>query len=290
MADVKWIKIVTDIFDDEKMLLIDAMPSADSIITIWFKLLCLAGKTNNNGVFLLSEKLAYTDEMLSAVFKRELPIVRQALEKFEQLGMVEIIDNTITIPNWNKYQTLDSYERKKERDRLYQEKRRAKQKQLIEQKSSDNRLTTDDTSSFVAVSEEEKEIDIDIYKDKRERIDYQQIADMYNNTCVSFPRCKSLSDARKKSIKARLNTYSLTDLQLAFEKVEKSDFLKGKNDRNWSANFDWILKDSNMAKILDGNYDGKKGDRTNEQVGRVSEQPGGIEDLTPEQRKAFGIE
>lgn len=166
MADVKWIKIVTDIFDDEKMLLIDAMPSADSIITIWFKLLCLAGKTNNNGVFLLSEKLAYTDEMLSAVFKRELPIVRQALEKFEQLGMVEIIDNTITIPNWNKYQTLDSYEKKKERDRLYQEKRRAKQKQLIEQKSSNNRLTTEDKSSCVAVSEEEKEIEKDKDKDK----------------------------------------------------------------------------------------------------------------------------
>ena len=87
---------------------------------------------------------------------------------------------------------------------------------------------------------------------------YQEIADMYNNTCVSFPMIKSLSDNRKKAIRARLKTYSLEDIQLAFEKVEKSDFLKGKNDRNWSANFDWILKDANMAKILDGNYDNSK--------------------------------
>jgi hypothetical protein len=31
--------------------------------------------------------------------------------------------------------------------------------------------------------------------------------------------------------------------------------LKGGNDRNWSATFDWLIKDANMAKVLDGNYD-----------------------------------
>ena len=124
----------------------------------------------------------------------------------------------------------------------------------------------------------------------RENIDYQQVADMYNDICISFPKCKSLSDARKKAIKARLKTYTIAEIQTAFEIAEQSDFLKGKNDRNWCANFDWILKDSNMAKILDGNYNSKNGGRANEQTGRVSEQPGGIEDLTPEQRKAFGIE
>ena len=70
MADVKWIKILTDIFDDEKMLLIESMPEADSIIVIWFKLLCLAGKQNNSGVFMLNDKIAYTDEMLATIFRR----------------------------------------------------------------------------------------------------------------------------------------------------------------------------------------------------------------------------
>ena len=60
MAEVKWIKITTDVFDDEKILLIESMPSADSIITIWFKLLILAGKQNNNGVFMMSNKLPFT--------------------------------------------------------------------------------------------------------------------------------------------------------------------------------------------------------------------------------------
>lgn len=102
---------------------------------------------------------------------------------------------------------------------------------------------------------------IELGKDRegkaREEIDYQLIADMYNDTCVSFPRLTTLSDARKKAIKARLKTYSVEDFQRLFDKAEDSNFLKGGNDRNWSATFDWLIKDTNMAKVLDGNYDNK---------------------------------
>lgn len=97
-----------------------------------------------------------------------------------------------------------------------------------------------------------------IGKDKRENIDYQKIVNMYNDTCVSFPRLKTLSDSRKKSIKARFNSgYTYEDFQSLFTKAENSSFLKGSNNRNWSATFDWLIKDSNIAKVLDGNYDEK---------------------------------
>ena len=86
------------------------------------------------------------------------------------------------------------------------------------------------------------------------KINYQQIVDMYNNTCVSFPKLTKLSEARKKAIRARLRAYSVDDFQKLFNLAEESDFLKGKNQRNWSATFDWLVKDSNMAKVLDGNY------------------------------------
>ena len=95
--------------------------------------------------------------------------------------------------------------------------------------------------------------------EERERVNFQQIAEMYNDTCVSFPRLTTLSEARKKAIKARLKTYSVADFQTMFEKAEASDFLKGKNNRNWSANFDWMIKDANMTKILEGNYDNRSG-------------------------------
>ena len=82
----------------------------------------------------------------------------------------------------------------------------------------------------------------------------QQIVDLYHSICVSFPSVRVLSDARKKAIKARLNTYTLDDFKKCFENAEASSFLKGSNHRNWQATFDWLTKDSNMAKVLDGNY------------------------------------
>ena len=152
MADVKWIKITTDIFDDEKVLMIESLPSADSIIVIWFKLLTFAGKQNNDGVFIMNNRIAYTDEMLASIFRRDVNTVRLALKTFQNFGMIDIIDDVITIPNWNKHQTLDAYERKKERDRLYQAERRANQRALIE-KSSDKSVDSQKTqSSDVVIS------------------------------------------------------------------------------------------------------------------------------------------
>lgn len=130
MADVKWIKICTDIFDDEKMILLDSIPEHDAIIVIWFKLLCMAGKQNNGGVFMLNDKIAYTDEMLATVFRRPINIVRLALTTFEQFGMIEIVNNTYTIPNWEKHQNLDKLEQLKEQNRLRVAKHREKQRLL----------------------------------------------------------------------------------------------------------------------------------------------------------------
>jgi predicted phage replisome organizer len=226
------------------------MPEADSIIAIWFKLLCMAGKHNNGGVFMLSDKVAYTDEMFATIFRRPLNTVRLALKTFETFGMVEIVNNTYTIPNWSKHQSLDAYEKRKERDRLYQAERRAAQRALAE-KSSD---TSSDTSSDIAFLEEEKEKEED-KKKIRERIDYDQIKDLYNDICISLPRLTVLSDKRKKAIKARLNAYTIEQFTEVFKKAQASAFLTGSNQRNWQANFDWLIRDGNFAKVLDGNYD-----------------------------------
>lgn len=257
MADVKWIKIVTDVFDDEKILMIETMPECDTVIVIWFKLLCLAGKQNNSGVFQLGQ-IPFTDEMFAAIFRRPLNTVRFALETFERFGMIEIIQNTVTIPNWSKHQSLDAYEKRKERDRLYQAERRAAQRAIAEKSSDKSADTSSDASSDIAYLEGDKKEDKTIDKIKRDIVDCQQIADLYNSICRSLPAVRSLSEARKKAIRARLNTYSLDDFRLLFQNAEASTFLKGGNDRNWTANFDWLIKDANMAKVLEGNYADKQ--------------------------------
>ncbi len=108
----------------------------------------------------------------------------------------------------------------------------------------------------------DKDMDMDKDMDRDSNIKYQQIADLYNETCVSFPRLTKLSDSRKKAIRARLNQYTIEDFKRLFAMAEESSFLKGQNGRDWSANFDWLIKDSNMAKVLDGNYVDKKGGDT----------------------------
>lgn len=273
MADVKWIKIVTDIFDDEKILLIESLPDKYAIIVCWFKLLCLAGKQNNNGVFMMNNRIAYTEEMLATIFRMPLNTVRMAINTFKDFEMVEVVEGVITIPKWHKHQSLDAYEKRKERDRLYQQEKRAKQRELIAQSSDKSSDMSADTSSDIALLEGDKEEEKDLDRDiKRESTDFQSVVALFHEICVSYPKVRSLSEARKKAIKARLKTYSMDDFRTVFENAEASSFLKGKNDRNWQANFDWLIADKNMAKVLEGNY-ADKGSR----YGRKEKVPGWME-------------
>lgn len=84
----------------------------------------------------------------------------------------------------------------------------------------------------------------------------QQVIDMFNSVCISLPKVKTLSSARKKAISARLREIDndMDELRRIFERVEASDFLCGRK-KEWTASFDWIMKPSNFLKIREGNYD-----------------------------------
>lgn len=173
MAEVKWIKIVTDIFDDEKILIIESMPEADSIIVIWFKLLCLAGKQNNSGVFMIRDRIPYTDEMFSAIFRRPINTLRLAFKTFESLGMIEIINDAVTIPNWGKHQSLEQMEARRlyERDRKREYRKR---QQLLSETSVHSPLPPSgqcpgqSLSCHTDVHSLEEDIDRDIDTDRDE--------------------------------------------------------------------------------------------------------------------------
>lgn len=160
MADIKWIKITTDIFDDEKILMIESLPDADAIIVIWFKLLCLAGKQNNSGVFMLNDRIPYTDKMLATIFRRKESTVQLALQTFEQFGMIEVIDGVITIPNWGKHQNFDAIEKKNAYMKEYMREYRKKQRLLAEH-HGDEINGRANRKANVSRAEEDIEEDID---------------------------------------------------------------------------------------------------------------------------------
>ena len=261
MAEIKWIKIVTDIFDDEKMLLIESLPSADSIIVIWFKLLCLAGKNNNSGVFLFNNSIPYTDEMLATIFRRDVNTVRLALKTFEEFGMVEIINGAVTIPNWDKHQSLDSYEKRKERDRIYQRERREKQKKLaLGEKSTDKSSDkSTDKSTDVALLDIDKDIDIDIdnnsiSKDILVPLKLEPIVKKWNSLGLQEIKAINAGTNRHKLLNARIKDYGIDKVLETIESVNRSSFLKGQNNRGWVITFDWLIKPNNFVKVMEGNY------------------------------------
>lgn len=128
-SDVKWIKIVTDIFDDEKMYAIESLPDGMQIEIVWFKILCLAGKCNQGGLLSISSKIAYTDEMLDKIFRMEVGTVKRALEVFQSLDMIEVEENTYMVSNWSKYQNQDALEAIKKQNRERQKRFRERQRE-----------------------------------------------------------------------------------------------------------------------------------------------------------------
>jgi phage replisome organizer N-terminal domain protein len=161
MSEIKWIKITTDIFDDEKICLIDALPDHDAILVIWFKILALAGKHNRNGLLMMSDKVHYTDEMLATIFRRPLNTVRMALGIFEQFGMVEIIDGIIALPNWEKHQNIDGMEKIKTQTRNRVARYREKQKNIAL-----GNVTCNVTVTQSNAAEEDRDKDKELDKDK----------------------------------------------------------------------------------------------------------------------------
>lgn len=77
-------------------------------------------------------------------------------------------------------------------------------------------------------------------------------------------RTINLNTNRYRSLKARLDEYSLEEFKEAIENINKSSFLKGQNSRGWLITFDWLIKPNNFIKVLEGNYNDSKGEADNE--------------------------
>ncbi len=251
MAEVKWIKITTDIFDDEKIILIESLPDAYAIITVWFKLLCFAGKQNNSGVFMMNNRIAYTDKMLSTIFRMKESTVQLALKVFNDFGMIELVDGVITIPNWGKHQSLDKMEERNEYMRKYMQEYREKQKALTDVNS-----VNVNSKANVNSIEEDRDKDKEEDKERDTLLDLESIVNLYHTLCPKLPVIKALNDRRKKTLKSWGDMDEITEV---FTKAGKSDFLNGVNDRGWTANIDWLIKPENRIKVLEGRYENRKG-------------------------------
>ena len=261
MGDVKWIKICTDIFDDEKVLLIESMPDADGIIVIWFKLLCMAGKQNNSGVFMLNDKIAYTDEMLATVFRRPINTVRLALQTFANLEMIEIVDDVITIPNWEKHQSIDKLEKLKEQNRLRVAAHRAKQRSLIG--NNDCNATSNGDCNITVQKcnatdiDKEKEIEKDINNN---------IIDEFETLWKMYPNKKGKDKALGYYKKARKSGTTFEDVEQGIKNYCKEIEIKKTSKQYIQHGSTWF---NNKGWLDDYELTEEKGATNNEIITRV---------------------
>ena len=249
-----WIRLNTDFFKSLAMKKLRRIAGGDTYTIIYLKLQLLSA--DSEGVLYYEGIENSFAEEIASLLDEDEENVKVTLQFLESVGLLE-------------QKSADEYlltevpfivGSETDKAQLMRNKRARDKQNLLE---SSNNVTAELPPVTECYTEREKEKEKRESREEKSRVDYELVARMYNDTCVSFPHLTTLSDARKKAIKARLNKYTIEDLQRAFELAEASDFLKGNNGRNWSANFDWIIKDTNIAKILDGNYNNRVSQHTN---------------------------
>ncbi|NOW04208.1 phage replisome organizer N-terminal domain-containing protein [Clostridium beijerinckii] len=168
MADIKWIKLATNMHDDEKMKLIDAMPNRDTIHYVWIRILLLGGKLNANGKVFLSEEKPLTAKMLAVLFSRPLEDIKIALKVLSNFGMIEIDSNkVIRIVNWDKHQNIEGMERVREQNRKRVENHREKKKEEKNAAKSNKEETQEDQIL-------EEHIDLETNQDLNENVELEE--------------------------------------------------------------------------------------------------------------------
>lgn len=285
MDGVKWIKITTDMFANKKIRYLRRLPDGDSIVLIWVMLLTMAGCCNAGGMIFLTENIPYDSGMLAEELGFPESTVTLAINAFRSLGMITD-DEFLTIKNWEEYQNSEGLDKIREQTRNRVSKFR-ENKKLLQGKcepsnktdcNAENPVTVTDcnatcnaTVTHCNALEEEREREKELERDIKALSDFPaekspephpaDIVKLFNSICASYPQVKQLTENRKKAIKARLKTYNPEDFETVFRNAESSAFLKGRNKRNWSATFDWMMQDANFAKILEGNYSDAKAEQ-----------------------------
>jgi predicted phage replisome organizer len=164
MAEVRWIKITTDMFSNRKIRHLRKLPDGNNIVLIWVMLLTMAGRCNASGMIFLTENIPYTPKMLADELDFEESTVVLALQALEQLNMIVTDNGYFAIAGWEEYQNIAGMDKIREQNRLRKAAQRSRQKELPEV-SRDSHVTV--TQCHATDKDIDKEEDIDIEKDNK---------------------------------------------------------------------------------------------------------------------------
>lgn len=259
MAEVKWIKITTDMFDNRKIKHLRKLPDGNNIVLIWVMLLTMAGRCNSNGMVFLTQNIPYTPKMLADELDFEENTVKLALQSLEQLEMIVMDNGFFSIPGWEEHQNAEALEKIREQNRIRKQKQREKQKiECVTEMSRDTSVTNLGSHATDKDKEEDKEKDNNIY------VPYKEIITYLNEKTGKKLRWDVKSN--QKEIKARFNEgYTLDDFKTVIDKKynewgrkpTKEELQRGFKDMRiylrpktlFGSNFDVYLNQEQTEKV-----------------------------------------
>lgn len=189
MAEVKWIKLTTDMFDNRKIKHLRRLPEGNSIVLIWVMLLTMAGRCNASGMIFLTENIPYTPKMLADELDFEENTVVLALRALEDLNMVVTNKGYFAIAGWEEYQNIEGMDKIKEQNRLRQKKWYDKQKELPN-------VIPNVSITQPNATDKEEDIDKEIDKDKEDIYPFDEFWSAY-------PKKKAKEAAKKAWVKLK---------------------------------------------------------------------------------------
>ena len=258
MSDIKWIRIATDIFEDEKIIFIKKMSKGHVLLNIWFEVLCLAGKQNNGGILKMTDDIPYDAEMIATLFREKKSDVELAITTFVKYGMIAVVDGFYTIPNWEKHQNADGMEKIREKNKERQARYREKQKSNVTVTSP----TTQQVTSRNAIDKE-----IDIYTTPSTNVDVvvEEQSDVTSSPANvdkvisawnDIPHTQNVSCinpgmSRWNNLQLCFHMYGTEYVFRAIEKIRDSQYLQHRGD----VRFDNYITPDQLPKVMEGAYD-----------------------------------
>lgn len=251
---VQWIRLKVGMFDGHsfkkiKRAKIGGVSYRDKLTAVWFELLDLAGKGNANGYLVDNNEIPYRNfEDIAFMLDREENEIELCMQFFINEKMVEIIDDIFCLTNFMQYQNQDGLDKiraqNRERQARFRESKKEKAKLLEVSNVTDNVTSRNSSYSYSNSA-----------SNSSSKNDYDLFVDTYNTQCFNLSTVLKVTDKRKKAIASFLKQLTFEDFENACIKANNNPFLTGKNDRGWKADFDFIIKPDNAAKIIEGRYE-----------------------------------
>lgn len=281
MADVKWIKITTDMFDNRKLKHLRRLPDGNNIVLIWVMLLTMAGRCNAGGMIFLTENIPYTAKMLADELDFEENTVLLALNALEQLNMIVADSGFFKVAGWDEYQNVDGLEKIKEQTRRRVAAHRERQKALPDGMTSGN-VTCNVTVTQSNATDKEKELDIDIKKEDKRKSVKETTRDIFDRLLPEYDLSVMLQEKMTEWITyktERKEPYKEQGMKTLLRQVENNASKYGSQalcsliDDSMANGWKGIIFDR-LAQGEKNQYGIRKGGMTNANSGRSSQQSG----------------